>query len=57
MTFIRKTFPKHLFKTALRKEQRPAPFVEHPRHSLLSGKSEQNEMDKQVALITNSSCQ
>ena len=25
----------------------------HPGHSLLSAKSEQNEMDKQIALITN----
>ena len=27
----------------LRKEQRPAPFVEHPAHGLLSAESEQNK--------------
>ena len=36
-----KTFPKQLFTSALRKEQRSAPFVEHPVHSLLSAESEQ----------------
>ena len=41
MKFIRKTFSKYLFLTALQKEERSAPFVEHPVHSLLSAESEQ----------------
>ena len=57
---ISKTFSKQLFSTTLLKEQRPVPSVEHPVHSLLS-KSKQkvskNEIDKQIALSTNSSYQ
>ena len=57
MKLISKTSAKQLFLTAVLKEQRPAPFLEHPGHSLLSAKSKQNEMDKQIALITNSNYQ
>ena len=57
MKLISKTSSKQLFSTAVLKEQRPAPFVEHPGHSLLSAKSKQNEMDKQIVLSTNSSYQ
>ena len=48
MKVISKTSAKQLFLTAVLKEQRPAPFVEHPGHSLFSAKSKQNEMDKQI---------
>ena len=57
MKLMSKTYSKQLFSTTLLKEQRPAPFVEHPGHSLLSAKVSKNEMDKQIALITNSSYQ
>ena len=40
MKFIRKAFSKYLFQTDLRKEQRSAPFIEHPVHGLLSAESE-----------------
>ena len=56
MKLIIKTSAKQLLTPVL-KEQRPAPFVEHPGHSLLSAKSKQNEMDKQIVLGTNSSYQ
>ena len=39
------------------KGARPAPFVEHSGHSLVSATSEQTKIDKQIALITNSSYQ
>ena len=41
MKFIGKNFSKRLFQTALRKEPKSAPFVEHPVHILLSAKAEQ----------------
>ena len=57
MKLTSKTFSKQLFETTLRKEQRPAPFVEHPGDSLSQQKVSKNETDKQIALITNSSYQ
>ena len=57
MKLISKTFSKQLSSTALLKEQGPAPFVQHPGHSLLSAKVSKNEIDKQIALTTDSSYQ
>ena len=41
MEFISKTFSKYVFKTALRKEQLPVPFVEHDFYSFISAEGEQ----------------
>ena len=41
MKLIRKTLSKYLLETALQKEQRSAPFIEHPHHSLPSAKTQQ----------------
>ena len=57
MKLISMIFSKQLFSTTLPKEQRPVPLVEHPGHNLLSAKSELKEIDKQIALSTNSSYQ
>ena len=41
MEVIGEIFSEELFETALRKEQWPVPFVEHPIHGLLSAKNQQ----------------